>query len=64
MSLAATWADLEIVILCEVRERQIWYHLYVDYKKKLIWVDLFTEQTHRLHKQTDGYQTEKVGEIN
>ena len=31
-----TWMDLEIIILSEVsqeRERQIWYHLYVDSKK-------------------------------
>ena len=32
----ATWMDLEIIILSEVRERQniIWYHLYVESKKK------------------------------
>ena len=32
---AAIWIDLEILILSEVRERQIHgYHLYVELKKK------------------------------
>ena len=33
MSFSATWMDLEIIILSEVRQRKthiIWYHLYVD----------------------------------
>ena len=29
---AATWKDLEIVIVSEVNQRQISYHLYVEYK--------------------------------
>ena len=43
------------------RERQIWYHLYVE-SKKMIQMNLFTKlkQTHRLRKQTYGYQREKV----
>ena len=36
MPFAATWIDLEIIILSEVSQRQegklIWYHLYVDSK--------------------------------
>ena len=38
MPFAATWMDLEIIILSEVRQRKtniIWYHLYVDSKKKI-----------------------------
>ena len=36
MPFAATWVDLEIVTLSEVRKRKtniIWYHLYVESKK-------------------------------
>ena len=38
MPFAATWMDLEIVILSEVSQRKaniIWYHLYVESKKRL-----------------------------
>ena len=30
MSFAITWMDLEIVILSEVREKQISYYLYME----------------------------------
>ena len=36
MSFAATWIDLEILILSEVSQRKtniIWYRLYVESKK-------------------------------
>ena len=54
MSFAATWMDLEIVILNEVksdREREISYDItYMQNLKKLIHMNLFTKQkwTHRL----------------
>ena len=54
MSFAATWMDLEIVILNEVksdREREISYDItYMQNLKKLIQMNLFTKQkwTHRL----------------
>ena len=35
MPFAATWMDLEIITLSEVRQRKtntIWYHLYVESK--------------------------------
>ena len=34
---ATTWMDLEIIILSEVSQTKkniIWYHLYVEFKKK------------------------------
>ena len=37
MSFAATWKDLEIIILCDVSQTKtniIWYSLYVDAKKR------------------------------
>ena len=66
MASAATWMDLEIIILSEVSQTRkiniIWYHLYVE-SKKMIQMDLFTKQkqTHSLQKQTYGYQRGKVG---
>ena len=61
MPFAATWMDLEIIILSEVSqtEKDLWYHLYVE-SKKMIQMSLFTKekQTHRLQKQIYGYQRE------
>ena len=37
MPFAATWMDFEIIILSEVirqRKTDIWYHLYVESKKR------------------------------
>ena len=60
MPFAATWMDLEIIILTEISQTKtniIWYHLYVE-SKKMIQMNLFTKQkyTHRHRKQTHGYQ--------
>ena len=59
-SFAATWIDLEIIIVNEVSQRQICYHLYVESKKK-VQMNLFTKQkqTYRYRKQTNSYQREK-----
>ena len=71
MTFAATWMDLEIIIVSEVRERQIYDITYLWNLKKMIRMNLFTEQkqTHRQRKQTYDYQREKgvkdkLGRIN
>ena len=66
---AATWMDLEIVILSEVsqRQRQISQDIaYMRNLKKNYQTNLFTKQkhTHRLSEQIYGYQQERVaGEV-
>ena len=61
MPFATTWRDLGIIILSEVSQTNIWYHLYVE-SKKVIQMNLFTKQkqTYRYRKQTYGYQRGKV----
>ena len=49
MSFAATWMDLEIVILSEVSQAEtdkyIWRPLYMEsLKKKRVQMDLFTKE--------------------
>ena len=42
MPLAATWTDLEIIILSEVSETKtniMWYHLYVKMRNRLITIE-------------------------
>ena len=66
MPFAATWMDLESIILSEVSQTEKdKYHtiilicgIYI-----MIQMDLFTKQkqTHRLRKQTYGYQRRKLG---
>ena len=64
MPFAATWMDLEIIILSKsVRERQISYDIaYIQNLKRKIQMNLFTEQkqTHRLRERTYDYQEGKV----
>ena len=55
MPFAATWMDLEIIILNEVSRRQILYDVtYMWNLKKKIQMNLFTKQ-----KQTDRLKTNK-----
>ena len=65
MPFAATWMDLEIIILSEVSQTKtniIWYHLYVESKKNdTNELTYKQKQTHRHGKQTYGHQRGKVG---
>ena len=61
MSFAATWLDLEIIILSEVSQTEKnKYHVIslICGILKMIKMNLFTKQkqTHRHRKQTYGYQ--------
>ena len=59
MPFAATWMDLEIIILSQTRERQVSYDItYMWNLKKMVQMNLFTKQkqSHRYRKQTYGYQ--------
>ena len=60
MPFAATWMDLDIIILSEVNltEKDISYDItYMRNLKKMIQMNLFTKQkqTHRLREQIYGY---------
>ena len=64
---AATWMDLEIIILRQVSQKgkDISYDIiYVCNLKKMMQMNLFTkqEQPHRLRKQTHGYERGKQWE--
>ena len=50
---AATWLDLEIIILSEVSQRKIkiiWYHLHVESKKWYKRIYLQNRNSHRYRK--------------
>ena len=62
MPFAATWMDLEIIILNEVRWREKDKYYMISLKsKKIIQMNLYTKQkqNHRHRKQTYGYQRGK-----
>ena len=55
---AATWRDLEGIMLSEINQRQILYDITYIWNLKIIQMNLYTKQkqTHRHRKQTHGYQ--------
>ena len=61
MPFAATWMNIKIIILNEVRKRQISYNISQSDTKKIIQMSLFTKQrqSHRCRKQT--YDQQKGG---
>ena len=65
MSFAATWMDLEIIILSEVSQTKT-YHMILlicGIFKKMVQTNIFTKQkeSHKCRKQTYGYQSCKQG---
>ena len=68
MPFAATWMDLEMIILSEVSQtnRILCGITHMQNLKNVIQMNLFTKekQTCRCIKQTYGYQREIWGEIN
>ena len=66
MPFAATWMDLDIIILSEVNQTEKdKYHdiTYMRNLKEMVQLNLFPKQkqTHRHRKQTYGHQREKWG---
>ena len=64
MPFTAAWMDLEIITLSEVREREISYDTpCMQNLKRNDTNNSLTKhkQTHRLRKQTYGYQRSKMG---
>ena len=63
-AIAATWMDLEMVILSKERQNSISYCLYVEYKNNTVQMNLFTKQkqTHRYKKTNLELPGEKWGE--
>ena len=63
MPFVATWMDLEIIILSEVRQKKtniICYHLYVE-SKKMIQMNLFTKHKHSQTQKTNLWLSKGKG---
>ena len=66
MSFAATWIELETLILSKIiskseRERQVSYHLYLAFNIWHKYISTEKKQTHGHGEQTHGCQEEKGG---
>ena len=65
MPFAATWMDLEIVIISEVSQtKKDKYHMILligGIFKERVQMNLFTKQSHRCRKQNYGYQGVRWG---
>ena len=66
MPFAATWKDLEVIILSEVSQTEKGNYHMISFRcgiSSMMHVNLFTEwkQTQRHRKQTYGYQRQKEG---
>ena len=62
ITFATTWANLEIIILSEVsqKEKDKYHMISLIYGiKNMIQMNLFMKQMHRQRKQTYGYQRGK-----
>ena len=57
MSFAATWMDLEIIMLSEVSQTKTNIHMAYMWNNKKIQTNLFTKQ--KQDSQTYGYQKKK-----
>ena len=58
MLFVATWMDLEIIVLSEVRGQKTnttWYHLYVESRIRHQWT-YYGNRLTKHRKQTYGYQ--------
>ena len=69
MPFAATWVDLEIIILSKVRQKEIHISYYIVYMWNLKKINLYTKQKyqttyqHRKQKQTYDYHRECGGRL-
>ena len=65
MSFAATWIDLDIIILTDVIQKKtniVWHHLYAKSQKKKVQMNLFMKEKHT-QRTNYSYQVGEVGGV-